>query len=289
MALIAIPNISEGRNEQRIASCVRAVSSAGVRVLDVHSDAVHNRSVLTTTGSDQDLVEGMSALATSLRYVDVSEHAGVHPRLGALDVCPFVPHCDDMQRAIVTARRTGETIASRERLPVFFYGEAARRPETRELPSLRSKGLEDLVRRVERGLQPDAGPHEIDPRRGVVCVGARGVLIAFNVWLRAGTDVAAAIARTVRTSSGGLPGVRALGLPRDDGTSQVSMNLIDPSKTSIDQVYEAVARAAERMGVRPFATELVGLVPERFMPAPDAQAARLLMAPGRSLESVLEG
>jgi glutamate formiminotransferase len=239
------------------------------------------------TGSDDDLANASAALALEAADIDLTVHEGVHPRLGGLDVCPFVPHEDDMQRAIAAAHSAGRLIARRAGLPVYFYGAAALRPAATALPDLRRGGLEGLIRRAEDGFAPDVGPQEIDRARGVVCVGARGALIAFNLWLRADLSTARRIAAAVRSSGGGPPGVRALGLAIDDSLSQVSMNLVEPQVTGIDAAFEAVRIAAADWGAEIHATEIVGLVPERYMPDPDAQAARLLMTPGRCLDSLL--
>ena len=191
---------------------------------------------------------------------------------------------------MATARDTGKTINSATGIPVFFYGDAAIRRETRELPALRKGGLAALIRRAESDLPPDLGGPFIDPARGVVCVGARGVLIAFNVWLRCDVAIAREIARSVRASEGGLPAVRSLGLEIDAApTSQVSMNLIDPATTGIDEAFDAVAARARVVGAEVTGSEIVGLVPERFMPDPNGEAARTLIAPGRSLETALNG
>ena len=283
MPLIAIPNVSEGRDEAFIDECRDAVRSSRARVLDVHSDPVHNRSVLTVTGASDALVDAMAALAVVAARIDVSAHIGVHPRLGGLDVCPVVPHGDDMASAIATARAIATSIAADAGTPVYLYGAAATREETRSLPELRRSGLPALIARARTGLAPDAGPAEIDPHRGVVCVGARPELVAFNVWIAADEHDARAIAADVRRPDA----VRALGFPMDAGTSQVSMNLVDPGAVNIDDAYELVARACTRRGVRLLSTEIVGLPPERFMPDPQKEAARRLIAPGRSLESVL--
>jgi glutamate formiminotransferase len=288
VTLIAIPNVSEGRDRGKVGRLSDAIESAGAHVLDVHSDAVHNRSVLTVAGTSATLPHAMAALADAAGDIDLTRHVGVHPRLGALDVCPLIPHDGDLNKAIRTARATGIQIVERTSLPVYFYGAAATRPETRELPSLRKGGLTTLAKRALSDLPPDLGDPEIDLSRGVVCVGARDVLIAFNVWLRDEKAIAASIARRIRSSGGGPPGIRALPFQIDNApTSQVSMNLIRPSVTGIDDAFDAVATAARELGATIIATEVVGLVPRRFMPDPHAQAARLLFKPGRSLESAL--
>ena len=282
MTLLAVPNVSEGRDERRIARFVEQLGAAAVRVLDVHSDASHNRTVFTLTGSAEALVAGCTALARAAAEIDLGTHEGVHPRLGGLDVCPFVPHQEDMAPAVQIARTTAERIGRDADLPVFLYGAAARRDETRELPDLRRGGLDNLADRVRLGLSPDEGPGQIDPSRGVVCVGARGPLIAFNVWVETALEVARALAREVRS-----PLVRALGLEVGDAMTQVSMNLIDPSTVGMEEAFETVRAAAARSGAQIRATEIVGLVERRFLPPPDAPAARLLLGPGHCLEERL--
>ncbi|HJR45129.1 MAG TPA: glutamate formiminotransferase [Actinomycetota bacterium] len=284
MTLLAIPNVSEGNDRARIDGFAGVVEATGVRVLDIHSDAIHNRSVLTLTADPDSLAEGCTALAAACSEIDLTKHRGIHPRLGGLDVCPFVPHGGNpMSEAISTARRTARTIAARSQIPVYVYGEAAYRSETRELPDLRRGGLERLAERAGTDLPPDEGPAEIDPRRGVVCVGARPPLIALNIWLEAGAATAKEIAVQVRS-----PSVRALGLELSSKRSQVSLNLIDPATTGIEHVFEVVAELARRRGAEVYGTEIVGLVEERFLPNPHARVARLLLQPGHSLEAVLQ-
>jgi glutamate formiminotransferase len=288
MTLLAIPNLSEGRRTDVIGGFTRALDSAGARVLDVHSDPVHNRTVITLTGETIVLPPALADLATVAATLDLTLHQGVHPRLGTLDVCPIVPYDEPMEAAVEAAHKTGRAIHSATGIPVYFYGAAAPRSETRRLPALRKGGLAELIRRAESGLPPDLGGPVIDPARGVVCVGARDVLIAFNVWLHCEVSAARRIARSVRASEGGLPGVRSLGLEIDDApTSQVSMNLIDPATTGIDKAFDEVVQRARTEGAEVVGTEIVGLVPERFMPDPNGEAARTLIAPGRSLETAL--
>ena len=290
MALLAIPNVSEGRDRLMVEHLGACITARGAHILDIHADARHNRAVFTTTGEPHDLVAGMVALAVQAKdSLDLTSQRGVHPRVGVLDVCPFVPHEGSLDDAVVTAESAASSIAIEAGLPVYLYGAAATRDATRELPALRRGGLSGLMRRASEGLAPDFGPDEIDERYGVVCVGARDVLIAFNVWLRVDGEVAKQIASEVRTTGGGPPGIRALGVPLEDGLSQVTMNLIEPAVTGIDESFAVVAAGAAARGAEVTATEIVGLVPERFMPDPDATAARLLREPGRSLESALEG
>jgi glutamate formiminotransferase len=284
MTLLAVPNVSEGRSPSRVRSFTDSITATGARVLDVHSDAVHNRTVLTVTGPTRRLEAAMLALCLACSYIDLTRHEGVHPRLGGLDVCPFVPHETAVTGAVAAAHRAGEVIHDRTGLPVYFYGHAARREATRRLPDLRRGGLPTLVDRAERELPPDLGG-AIDERRGVVCVGARDPLIAFNVVLEAPIEVARRVASGVRTSTGGLPGVSALAFQLEGGRAQVSMNLSDPNTTGIDRAFAETAEQTRKEGASVVATEIVGLVPERFLPK--GEAARLLLRPSRSLESVL--
>jgi glutamate formiminotransferase / 5-formyltetrahydrofolate cyclo-ligase len=286
LPLLAIPNVSEGRAGGPVRVYAEVVS-AHARLLDIHSDSVHNRTVFTVTWASNAILRAMVALAGAAQQIDLSSQLGVHPRLGGLDVCPIVPHEQSMEDAIALARRTGSAIAEAAQLPVYFYGRAATRPEARELPSLRRGGISALAERAQRGFLPDAGPRVIDPRRGVICVGARSVLIAFNVWLRSDVATAREIARRIRAADGGLPGVRALGLRMDSSTCQVSMNLVDPERTGINEAFSAARAVARELRCEVIGTEIVGLPPARFMPEANAEAARLLIKPGRSLESVL--
>ena len=287
MALIAVPNVSEGRNQTILRRFRAAIESGGARVLDLHADPLHNRSVFTLAGTDAQLIGGATALAQSCLSIDLTEQDGLHPRLGGLDVCPFVPLNEPIENASSVARVVGKEIGEQADLPVYLYGNAATRSELHSLPALRKGGLEGLIDRARKGLHPDFGPREIDPRRGVVCVGARGPLVAFNVVLRADADIAKTIAARTRTSNGGPPGIRALGLALGPDSAEISMNLVDPATTGIDDAFEHVAMEAKRARVSVEGTEIVGLPPEQFMPDPNKEAARLLIRPGRSLESAL--
>jgi glutamate formiminotransferase len=287
MPLIAVPNVSEGRDGLRIQNMVDGLITAGATVLDVHSDAVHHRSVFTLTAPSVILPTALVQLAARSLEIDLTAHRGVHPRLGGLDVCPIVPHDVPIREAVVTAHAVGDSIYSATGLPVYFYGEAARRRECRDLPDIRRGGLQRLIQRARAELPPDLG-NDIDPRTGVVCVGARDVLIAFNVSVRADMAVTRSIAASVRASNGGPPGVRALAIPIAENLSQVSLNLTRPQLTGIDAVFAAIAEIAEASGVEIVGTEIVGLVPERYLPVPEKQAARLLKQPDRCLEAKMQ-
>jgi glutamate formiminotransferase len=262
-----VPNVSEGRDPARLARVAAAVrATPGVTLADVHADPDHHRSVFTLLGEPATVAAGAVALAdAALAEIDMREHRGIHPRIGALDVLPFVPLSDTpMSVAVALAHAVGATLATRHALPVYYYGEAARRPERRALRELRHGEYEGLAARLGREEgRPDDGPARFDPRRGAVLVGARGVLVAYNVWL-ASDDLAAAraIAREVRASGGGLPAVQALGLPlASRGRVQVSMNLLDHRVTPIPAAYDRVAQAAARRGIAIERAELVGLAP----------------------------
>ena len=262
-----VPNVSEGRDQARLVRVAAAVrATPGVTLADVHADPDHHRSVFTFLGEPATVAAGAVALAEAvLAEIDMRKHRGIHPRIGALDVLPFVPLSDTpMSVAVGLAHAVGATLATRHALPVYYYGEAARRPERRALRELRHGEYEGLAARLGREEgRPDDGPARFDPRRGAVLVGARGVLVAYNVWL-ASDDLAAAraIAREVRASGGGLPAVQALGLPlASRGRVQVSMNLLDHRVTPIPAAYDRVAQAAARRGIAIERAELVGLAP----------------------------
>ncbi len=262
-----VPNVSEGRDRARLdafAESVRAVP--GVTLADVHADADHHRSVYTLLGAPAAVAAAALALAAAVvRHVDMRAHCGMHPRIGALDVLPFVPLAGlDMAAAAALAREVGGEIARRHALPVYYYAHAATRPERHALRELRHGEYEGLAARLATGAgAPDAGPARFDARSGAVLVGARDVLVAYNVWL-ASADLAAAraIAAAVRESGGGLPALQALGVPlASRGCVQVSMNLLDYRRTSIPAAFDAVRAEAARAGLRVARAELVGLAP----------------------------
>lgn len=286
MSLVVIPNVSEGRREATIKALRASISERGAEVLDTHSDASHHRSVFTVCGRTDRLVAAMEALAiTAALAIDLSAHQGLHPRVGALDVCPFVPlEGDSLDEAAEAARETGHRIGDAG-IPVYLYGAAS--SDERSLPDLRKGGLEGLISRAADGYLPDMGPREIDPRVGAVCVGARRPLIAFNVWIKGSAEKAREIAAAIRASGGGLPGVRSIGLEMSEGRAQISMNITEPDRTTMVDALSAIERSEAAQEVEILATEIVGLPPQRYMPSPDAKVARLLLQPGHSLESRL--
>jgi glutamate formiminotransferase len=290
---IAVPNISEGRDPDTVAAIVEAVSIPGVRVLNVHSDADHNRSVLTVAGDPLAVQDAMVILAgEAMERIDLRRHAGAHPRIGALDIVPIVALTpDDMplarELADGLARRIGQELA----LPVFRYGEIASDPTRTRPHDFRRLGLDGLDEAIASGeLHPDDGPHRIHASAGVVMVGARIPLIAWNVWLPDGTLTdARAIAARVRESGGGPPGLRALGMYLEEAeAAQVSMNLEDFWRTPPAVALAAVEREAGRLGVEVGESELVGLIPADALRGVSASALRLRgFRPGQVLENHL--
>src|SRR5918995_184637 len=260
----AVPNFSEGKDAtkiSRITDAVRAVS--GVRILGLHSDLDHNRSVLTFVGGEDSVLEGALVLAKACAAeLDLASQTGEHPRMGVLDVLPFVPlEGATMDDAVRLAHRAGEILGTLG-FPVFFYGSAATASHRQALPDVRRGGYEGVASRLENPeWKPDHGPKTLDPRSGAVAVGARPVLVAFNAYLDTNdVEVARAVAGRIRERDGGLPGVKALGL-QVGGRAQVSMNLTDLGRTSVPVALEAVRRSAERSGAQVEWTELVGLMP----------------------------
>jgi glutamate formiminotransferase len=267
MIIECVANVSEGRDRRALAAMSAAVRAiAGVHLTDVHSDADHHRSVFTILGAPAVVEAATLALAeTALARIDMREHHGLHPRLGALDVVPFVPLGDTpMGVAVDVAHRVGATLAERHALPVYFYGAAARSPARRELPDVRRGGYEALaVRLTTPAGAPDAGPPRFDARAGAAVVGARTVLVAYNVWLDSpDVAIARAVAHAVRERDGGLPAVRALGVALPSrGLVQVSLNLLDHRITPLPAVFDRVVEEAARHGVAVRRGELVGLAP----------------------------
>jgi len=262
LPLEAVPNFSEGRDPAVIAALGDALGSHA-RVLDLHADADHNRSVFTLVGESTELVDALLAGITVARErIDLRSHEGVHPRIGAADVVPVVPiRPEDMGRARETALALASRIGEELELPVFLYAELA---PGRGPAFYRRGGPETLQRRIDAGeLTPDFGPSQLDPAAGGVILGARRPLIAFNVDLvSADVEVAREIARAVREKDGGFPGVRALGLdlPRA-GRAQVSMNVEDWEAAGLHDIVAAIEREAAARGVEVAGAELVGLMP----------------------------
>ena len=274
MLVESIPNVSEGRDAATLAALVAAVRGVpGARLLDHSADAAHHRSVFTIAGAPGPVTQAVLALAAvAIARIDLRHHDGVHPRVGAIDVIPFVPLTGaTMDDCVTLAREVGATLASRHDLPVYLYEAAATHEERRRLEVIRRGNVEGLAARMrDPAWMPDYGPPRPHPTAGATVVGARAPLIAFNVWLES-TDVTLAreIAARIRTSSGGLPCLKALGLTVAGGRAQVSMNLTDYTVTGLPAVYAAVAREAAALGVALGPSELIGLVPEAAIAGTD--------------------
>ncbi|HEX7185219.1 MAG TPA: glutamate formimidoyltransferase [Thermoanaerobaculia bacterium] len=266
--LECVPNVSEGRRPEVVARLAVAASSApGARLLDVSSDPDHNRTVLTLAGDAEGLHRSLLALyEAALAEIDLTRHQGVHPRVGAVDVAPFVPLGDTpMEAAAAAAERLAREVAGRFALPVYLYERAARRPERRLLAEIRRGGFEGFAAKIEDpAWAPDFGPARVHPTAGVTVIGARFFLIAFNAVLDTGdVGIARAVARKVRESAGGLPAVRAMGVHlASRGLAQVSMNLVDYRRTPIRTALDHVRQEAAALGAQVVETEIIGLPPE---------------------------
>jgi glutamate formiminotransferase len=262
--LLAVPNVSEGREAGRIASLEEAFAS-GVSLLDRHSDAVHDRSVFTLAGEPDALCEALARGAeAAIAAIDMTGYDGAHPAVGALDVCPLVwTQPGHREAAGEAALQVADRIAALG-VPVFFYGAMASGPDRVERAYFRNGGLAELWLRMEGGeLHPDRGPALPHRTAGATLVTARPPLAAFNVELDSGdVEVARAVAAGLRESGGGLPGVRAIGLLLGGGRTQVSTNVQDPTVVPLGEVVERVRALGAPLGVRPVAAELVGLIPE---------------------------
>lgn len=264
-----VPNFSEGQRidvVDRIAAAI--VGVPGVRVLDRHSDADHNRSVITFAGQPEPVLEAAyRAVAAAAELIDMNQHSGQHPRIGAADVVPFVPlRGTTLADCVVLARSLGQRIGDTLGIPVYLYEAAATRPERQALPAVRRGEYEGLKTAIitDPDRAPDFGPSHIGPA-GAVAVGARQPLVAFNVYLAtADVRIAQKVAHAIRHSSGGLRHVRALGL-LVQGQAQVSMNLTDVASTPIHQVVEMIRREAQRYGVTVTRSEVVGLIPQQAL------------------------
>lgn len=269
--LESVPNVSEGRDPAVIESIAEALRGHS-RVLDIHSDSDHHRSVFTVVAEPGELVASLfDGIATAAELIDLRQHDGIHPRIGAADVVPIVPiRAGEMAVAEATALELGRRVGGELGLPVFLYGASGggRRPAF-----FRRGGPQELQRRVDAGeVRPSFGPSRLDPRTGGVLIGARPLLIAFNIDLATGTlDDANAIAATVRESGGGMPGVQALGLRLPaSGRIQVSLNIIDVEAAPLAAVVDLVRKEGARRGVDVGPSELVGLLPEVAVAVPAA-------------------
>lgn len=264
MLVECVPNFAEGRDNTLIKEIVEAVKTA--KVLDVHSDPDHNRSVVTMIGSSEEVRQAAFDLTErAIELLDVTKHQGEHPFIGVVDVIPFIPLKDISQKELVgLANELGKELWEKLKLPVYFYGEAAKRPERKELPNVRRGGYHLLKEEIDRPeRKPDVG-HGLHPTAGAVAVGVRDFLIAFNVNLETNDlDIARSIAKNIREKSGGLPGVRALGVALPSrGLTQVSVNVIDHQKTSLKKLFDEISKWAAEYEVQIENSEVVGLLPQ---------------------------
>jgi glutamate formiminotransferase len=287
-----VPNFSEGRDAARIDALQEAMSGVSQAwVLDRHSDADHNRTVITVAGAPEAVAEAaLRGVGAATRLIDVSQHRGVHPRIGATDVLPFVPiEGLTMQECAAVAHRVGRELWERYKVPVYFYEAAAMRPERSALEHVRRGQLEALRRDapLDPARAPDVGGPALHPTAGAVAVGARKFLIAYNINLDTpDAGIAAEIARAIRSSNGGLPALKAMGIALPSrGISQVSMNLTDFEQTSLEQAYAAVRVEAQRRGCAIAGSEIVGLVPRKALD-PTAEYFRALGS--NSADHILE-
>lgn len=292
MAIIeSIPNVSEGRRADVIEALVAAITGTpGVRLLDYSSDPTHNRSVFTLAGDAPSLKAATLALFdAALSRIDLRSHAGEHPRLGAVDVVPFVPiEGATIEDCVELARDVAAAVAERFALPVYLYEDASTNPARKNLEDIRRGQFEGLARKMASpGWQPDYGPAAPHESAGATVIGARMPLIAYNINLNTDrVDVARKIAAAVRHSSGGLRFVKAMGLLLEDRRiAQVSMNLTNYQKTPVFRVFEMVKREAARYGVTILESEIVGLVPAAAL---TATAEYYLQIEGFSADQVLE-
>jgi len=261
-----VPNFSEGRDARRVQMIVAAMRVEGVRLLDWTMDADHNRSVVTIAGPPAAVLESaISGVGKAVDLIDLTNQEGLHPRIGAADVIPFVPISGiKLEQCVMLARQAGLEIWRRFGVPVYFYEAAASRPDRANLDNVRQgqfEGLRDAVRK-EAARRPDLGGPGLHPTAGACAVGARKFLVTYNVYFdSADVAVVRALAREIRSGSGGLHGVKAMGVLAH-GRAQLSMNITDFVATPVSQVYSAVSRLALRHKVAPVEGEVIGLVPD---------------------------
>ena len=261
-----VPNFSEGMDAKKVEAIVRAMRVDGVHLLDWSRDSDHNRSVVTIAGAPEAVVEAaVRGAGKAAELIDLTQQTGVHPRIGAADVIPFVPVSGvSLVQCVMLARQAGMAIWRRFGVPVYFYEAAAARPDRVNLEDVRRGQFEGLLRDAVKDTtrRPDVGGPELHGTAGASAVGARKFLIAYNIYLKEGdVSLARAIAKEIRASSGGLLGVKAMGVLAN-GRAQVSMNITDFHKTPMTKVHAAVAEMAERHGVAIAEGEVIGLIPE---------------------------
>jgi glutamate formiminotransferase/formiminotetrahydrofolate cyclodeaminase len=264
-----VPNFSEGRDKAKVDAILEAMKMEGVYLLDREMDADHNRCVITLVGDPVNVAEAaIRGVGKAAEIIDLTKHSGAHPRLGAADVIPFIPiEGVTLEDCVAIARRVGEEIWKRYKVPVYLYEAAAQRPERQNLENVRRGQFEGIREEVKANpdRRPDFGEASLHATAGATIVGARKFLVAYNVYLNTpNVDVAKKVAKSIRFSNGGLRYVKGMGVPVR-GLAQVSMNLTDTDQTPIARVFEYVKREAARYGVLPLSSEIVGLIPKKAL------------------------
>lgn len=264
-----VPNFSEGRDKAKIDAILEAMKIDGVYLLDREMDADHNRCVVTLVGDPVNVAEAaIRGVGKAAELIDLTKHSGAHPRMGATDVVPFIPiEGVSLEDCVAIARRVGEEIWKRYKVPVYLYEAAAQRPERQNLENVRRGQFEGLREEVKTNpdRRPDFGEASLHPTAGATVVGARKFLVAYNVYLNTpDVEIAKKVAKSIRFSNGGLRYVKGMGVPVR-GLAQVSMNLTDTDQTPIARVFEYVKREAARYGVMPLSSEIVGLIPKKAL------------------------
>lgn len=265
--LQCVPNFSEGRDAAKIEKILDAIRGVqGVKLLDHSSDPTHNRSVITFVGEPESVVEAaFQAAKVASEVIDMQTHQGEHPRMGAMDVCPLIPIRDmDMAEAVELSKKLAERVGKELGISVYLYEKSATSPERENLATVRKGQYEGMAEKLKsEGWQPDFGPEELNRKSGVSAIGARMPLVAFNVNLATdNVEIAKKIAKVIRAKGGGFTYCKAIGLLLEDkNLAQVSMNLVDFTKTPIYEVFEFVKREALRYGVNVVNSEVIGLVP----------------------------
>lgn len=286
-----VPNISEGRNNNIVQQCIQAIESVqGVKMVDFSSDPDHNRSVLTFIGPVEDVIEAAVRLtAKAIELINLQAHTGTHPRMGAVDVIPIIPLVNiTMEECIQASERLASRIADQYSLPVYLYANSAKQENRKKLPSIRKGEFEAFDEKItDSAWQPDYGPSKKHPTAGVVAVGAREFLIAFNVYLDTTNEaIAETIAKSLRESSGGHRFLQAKGMfISEKNMAQVSMNILDFNKLPLYRVIEMVRLEARRYGVVIKETELIGLIPIQAVLSSFAYYAQL---PTLGIQQVIE-
>jgi len=264
-----VPNFSEGRDKAKVDAILEAMKMDGVYLLDREMDADHNRCVITLVGDPVNVAEAaVRGVGKAAELIDLTQHTGAHPRLGAADVVPFIPIDGlTLEDCVAIARRVGEEIWKRHKVPVYLYEAAAQRPERQNLENVRRGQFEGIREEVKTNpdRRPDFGEAALHPTAGATIVGARKFLVAYNVYLNTpDVEIAKRVAKAIRFSNGGLRYVKGMGVPVR-GLAQVSMNLTDTDQTPIARVFEYVKREAARYGVMPLSSEIVGLIPKKAL------------------------